>query len=43
MTQKRYQMWGKNGLQWSEWFNYDGYQEPWQLENKLRNEYRTIN
>lgn len=42
VQQKRYQRWGKNGLEWSEWFDYNGDPEPWQLKNKLRNEYRII-
>ena len=41
MTQKRYQYWSSEGLKWSEWFPYDGPQEPWQLKSsKLKNEYR---
>ena len=37
---KRYQYFGKDGIQWSPWFDYDGEQFPWQLKNKLRNEYK---
>lgn len=42
IKQKRYQYWGKDGLTWSEWFNYNGPEEPYQFGNKLKNEYRTI-
>ena len=41
--QKRYQYISKQGICWTEWFDYNGPQEPWQLKSsKLRNEYRTI-
>ena len=43
IQQKRYQRFTANGIEWSEWFDYDGPQEPWQLNNKLKNEYRVIN
>ncbi len=46
VRQKRYQYWGKNGIEWSDWFNYDGQEEPIQLKgfrgHELKNEYRTI-
>lgn len=42
MTQKRYQYYTSQGVQWTPWFNHKGSQEPWQLSNKLKNEYRTI-
>lgn len=42
IRQKRYQMFTKNGIVWSEWFNWSGTEEKWQLKPKLRNEYRTI-
>ena len=44
--EKRYQLFGKNGIEWSSWFtlNTEGKDittfEPWQLEPKLKNEYR---
>ena len=42
--EKRFQYWGfKDGkaqILWTPWFKYDGEQFPWQLKNKLRNEYR---
>ena len=46
--EKRYQLFGKNGIEWSQWFtfNTEGKDvtifEPWQLEPKLKNEYRKI-
>lgn len=43
---KRYEYWGsENGKpvkKWTDWFDYDGEQEPWQLKGRLRNEYREI-
>lgn len=42
MKQKRYQYYGPNGIQWTEWFNYEGPEEPRQMGNKLKNEYREI-
>ena len=38
--QKRYQYWSKEGIRWTEWFNYDGEKYPYQLGKKLKNEYR---
>lgn len=39
--QKRYEYWSKEGIVWSQWYNWDGnLMEKWQLKNKLRNEYR---
>ena len=38
--QKRFEYWSKDGKTWSEWFDYDGEKYPWQLKNKLLNEYR---
>lgn len=41
MIWKRYQIWTRNGLEWSKWFRYDrGTLEKWQLKGKLLNEYR---
>lgn len=46
--EKRYQLFGKNGIEWSQWFtfNTEGKDvttfEPWQLEPKLKNEYRKV-
>ncbi len=42
IRQKRYQKFTRNGIEWSEWFNWSGIEEKWQLKGKLRNEYRTI-
>lgn len=47
VRQKRYQYYGKNGLEWSEWYDYNGQEDPIQIKGfkgqDLRNEYRTIN
>lgn len=40
--QKRYQYWSNDGIIWSDWFDYDGPQEKYQLNNKLKNEYREV-
>lgn len=37
---KRYQYWTRDGIRWTEFFEYDGPKLPWQMKNKLRNEYR---
>ena len=42
VRQKRYEYFSRQGKKWTEWFNYDGEEYKWQLQNKLRNEYRTI-
>lgn len=46
VIQKRYQYRSKKGIEWTEWFDYNGQQDPIQLKgskgNDLRNEYRTI-
>ena len=42
MVQKRYQYYSKEGIQWTPWFAYNGPQEPWQLKNRLKNEYRIV-
>lgn len=40
-TFKRYQMWTRDGLVWSEWFRWDSdNRDPWQFKNKLKNEYK---
>lgn len=40
-TFKRYQMWTRDGLVWSEWFKWTGQDRPkWQLKDKLLNEYK---
>lgn len=39
--QKRYEYFSRDGKCWSGWFNWDSnMRDPWQLKNKLRNEYR---
>lgn len=38
--QKRFEYWSREGKKWTEWFAYDGEKFPWQLKNKLKNEYR---
>lgn len=40
--QKRYQYWGPQGLQWSDWFDWTGDKEPYQLDRRLKNEYREV-
>lgn len=42
MIQKRYQYYTQKGIKWSEWFDYKGPMEPYQLDKKLKNEYRNI-
>ena len=37
---KRYQFWSKDGLQWSDWFDYEGEQFKYQLKPRLLNEYK---
>lgn len=46
--EKRYQLFSSKGIEWSPWFVFNmGYKsidtlEPWQLDYKLKNEYRKI-
>lgn len=40
MTLKRYQYWSSNGIVWTDWFPWTGERYPWQLKNKLKNEYK---
>lgn len=43
MKIKRYQIWTKNGLEWSKWFKWCGVvEEKWQIKNKQKNEYKEI-
>ena len=39
---KRYQYYGKDGIEWTDWFNQrPGYsKDKWQVKNKLLNEYK---
>jgi hypothetical protein len=52
MIQKRYEYWSKEGKVFSSWFDYEQddsllttleAKEKWQLQNKLRNEFRIKN
>ena len=46
--EKRYQLFGRNGIEWSSWFTFNTggkditTLEPWQLDHKLKNEYRKV-
>lgn len=46
--EKRYQLFGRNGVEWTPWFSYSKKEdnktlEPWQLKSSnLKNEYREI-
>lgn len=46
--EKRYQLFSREGIKWSSWFTFNTggkdvtTLEPWQLEPKLKNEYRSI-
>ena len=46
--EKRYQLFGRNGIEWPPWFHYDEKEnsktlEPWQLKSSnLKNEYREV-
>lgn len=46
--EKRYQLFGRNGIEWSSWFTFNTggkdvtTLEPWQLDHKLKNEYREV-
>ena len=40
MTHKRYQYYARDGLHWTDWFKWTGSKDPWQLKNKLKNEYK---
>lgn len=41
-TYKRYQIYSKNGIIWSNWFpiSENATREEWQVKNKLKNEYK---
>ena len=43
-TKKRFQYYGKTGIEWSKWFvvSDNVIKEKWQLKNKLLNEYKTV-
>ena len=46
--EKRYQLFGRNGVEWTPWFHYSKKEdnnilEPWQLKSSnLKNEYREV-
>ena len=46
--EKRYQLFGRNGIEESSWFTFSTGDkevttlEPWQLDHKLKNEYRKV-
>ena len=40
MTYKRYQYYSREGISWTPWFPYNGPKKPWQLKNKLKNQYK---
>ena len=46
--EKRYQLFGRNGIEWSSWFTFNTggkdvtTLEPWKLDHKLKNEYRKV-
>ena len=46
--EKRYQLFGRNGVEWTPWFHYGKKEdnktlEPWQLKSSnLKNEYREL-
>lgn len=47
MKQKKYQYWTRDGKAWTDWFDYDGEEFPYQFEassktRRLLNEYRNI-
>lgn len=41
MAYKRYQMYTRDGIVWSDWFKWDSdNRDTWQFKNKLKNEYK---
>lgn len=46
--EKRYQLFSREGIKWSSWFTFNTGDkdtttlEPWQLDHKLKNEYKKI-
>lgn len=44
MWEMRYQYWANDGIRWTRWFPISEKTErvPWQLKNKLKNEYRYV-
>ena len=42
MVYKRYEYYTREGKVWTDWFEWESdIRDPWQLKNKLRNEYKT--
>ena len=39
-TQRRDQFVSAKGIEWTKWVPYKGEKEPWQLDKKLKNEYK---
>jgi len=40
---KRYQAYTRNGIEWSDWFVWNGKdKEKWQVKNKQKNEYKEV-
>ena len=41
MTYKRYEYWSREGKRFTDWFPWNSEnRDPWQLKNRLKNEYR---
>lgn len=41
IMKKRYQFRTKNGIEWTNWFNWNStLRDKWQLKNRLLNEYK---
>ena len=41
MVYKRYEYFTREGKEWTPWFPWDSdVRDPWQLKNKLKNEYK---
>jgi len=38
--EKRYEYWSRDGKSWTDWFPWDGEKYKYQLDKKLKNEYR---
>ena len=44
MVYKRYQYFSKDGIKWTNWFEWDSdLRDKWQFKNKLLNEYKDEN
>ena len=43
MTEKRFQIITRHGIEWSSWFPTKETPRKWQMQNKLLNEYRNGN